>query len=61
MAIVTIDIDLTKTAFAVHDVDEAGKPVLVRPDALREHTRVLMAPSYQFRRAEGIGWNAFLG
>jgi len=33
MAIVTIDIDLTKTAFAVHDVDEAGKPVLVLPDA----------------------------
>ncbi len=31
MAIITIGIDLAKNVFAVHGVDETGKPVLVRP------------------------------
>ena len=29
MAIVTVGIDLAKNVFAVHGVDEAGKPALV--------------------------------
>jgi transposase len=35
MAIVTVGIDLAKNAFAVHGVDETGKPVLVRPEVPR--------------------------
>lgn len=31
MVIITIGIDLAKNVFAVHGVDETGKPVLVRP------------------------------
>ena len=31
MAIITMGIDLAKNVFAVHGVDETGKPVLVRP------------------------------
>ncbi|WP_296698559.1 hypothetical protein [Rhodoferax sp.] len=32
MAIVTVGIDLAKTDFAGHGVDEFGKPALVRPE-----------------------------
>lgn len=35
MAIVTLGIDLAKSIFAVHGVDEAGKPALVRPNVPR--------------------------
>jgi hypothetical protein len=35
MAIVTVGIDLAKNAFAVHGVDEADKPALVRPEVPR--------------------------
>lgn len=31
MAIVSVGIDLAKNVFAVHGVDESGKPALVRP------------------------------
>lgn len=31
MAIVTVGIDLAKNVFAVHGVDETGKPSPVRP------------------------------
>lgn len=31
MAIVTVGIDLAKNVFAVHGVNEAGKPELLRP------------------------------
>lgn len=31
MSIVTVGIDLAKTVFAVHGVDAAGKPLLVKP------------------------------
>ena len=43
MAIVTVGIDLAKNAFAVHDVDETGKAVLVRPDVSRAK---LMGPKF---------------
>ena len=33
--IVTDGIDLARNVFAVHGVDESGKPVLVRPEAAR--------------------------
>ncbi len=32
MAIVTVGIDLAKNVFAVHGVDETGKPALVCPE-----------------------------
>ncbi len=32
MVIVTVGIDLAKNAFAVHGVDDSGKPALVRPE-----------------------------
>ena len=35
MAIVSVGIHLTKNIFAVHGVDEAGKPALVRPTVPR--------------------------
>jgi len=35
MAIVNVGIDLAKDDFAVHGVDESGKPELVRPEAPR--------------------------
>jgi len=35
MAIVFIGIDLAKNVFAIHGVDEHGKPVLVRPNVAR--------------------------
>ncbi len=35
MAIVTVGIDLAKNVFAVHGVDETGKPSLVRPEVPR--------------------------
>jgi transposase len=35
MAIVTVGIDLAKNVFAVHGVDAAGKPALVRPSVAR--------------------------
>ena len=33
MAIVAVGLDLAKNVFAVHGVDETGKPALVRPEA----------------------------
>lgn len=35
MAIVTVGIDLAKNVFAVHGVDETGRPALVRPEVPR--------------------------
>jgi transposase len=35
MAIVSVGIDLAKNVFAVHCVDESGKPALVRPNVPR--------------------------
>ena len=35
MTIVTVGIDLAKNVFAVHGVNEAGKPELMRPSVAR--------------------------
>ena len=35
MTIVTVGVDLAKNVFAVHGVDESGKPALVRPEVPR--------------------------
>lgn len=43
MAIVHVGIDLAKNVFAVHGVDEAGKPALVRPGVARARLRELIA------------------
>jgi transposase len=38
MSIITVGIDLAKNVFAVHGVDDNGKPVLVKPKVAREQT-----------------------
>jgi transposase len=35
VTIVTVGIDLAKSVFAVHGIDEGGKPALVRPEVPR--------------------------
>ena len=43
MTIVTVGIDLAKNVFAVHGVDAAGKPALVRPSVARSNLLELIA------------------
>ena len=43
MAIVSVGIDLAKNVFAVHGVDESGKPALVRPSVPRSKLLELIA------------------
>lgn len=43
MSILTVGIDLAKSVFAVHGVDEAGRAELVRPAAPREKLHELIA------------------
>jgi len=43
MAILYVGIDLAKNVFAVHGVDEHGKPVLVRPNVARAKLHELVA------------------
>ena len=43
MTIVTVGIDLAKNVFAVHGVDETGKPALVRPEVPRAKLLELIA------------------
>lgn len=43
MTIVTVGIDLAKNVFAVHGVDESGKPALVRPEVPRAKLGELVA------------------
>jgi transposase len=43
MAILYVGIDLAKNVFALHGVDEAGKPVLVRPSVPRTKLAELVA------------------
>lgn len=43
MSIITIGIDLAKNVFAVHGVDDNGKPVLVRPKVARAELLALIA------------------
>jgi transposase len=50
MSIITVGIDLAKTVFAVHGVDETGKPVLLKPKVSREQLVPLIAqlpPSFK--------------
>lgn len=42
-AIVTVGFDFAKNVFAVHGVDETGKPVLVRPEVARARLIELIA------------------
>lgn len=35
MSIITVGIDLAKNVFALHGVDEVGKPALVKPKVAR--------------------------
>jgi transposase len=43
MAILTVGIDLAKNVFAVHGVNEAGKPELLRPSVPRAKLHALLA------------------
>jgi transposase len=43
MKIMTLGIDLAKSVFAVHGVDESGKPALVRPNVRRDQLLELVA------------------
>jgi transposase len=43
MSIVFVGIDLAKNVFAVHGVDQAGKPALVRPSVARAKLHELIA------------------
>ncbi|MNU05883.1 hypothetical protein D3C72_2508570 [compost metagenome] len=43
MPILTVGIDLAKNVFAVHGVDESGKPALVRPSVSRAKLLELIA------------------
>ena len=43
MSIITVGIDLAKNVFAVHGVDDNGKPTLVKPKLSREHLLPLIA------------------
>jgi transposase len=54
MSIVYVGIDLAKNVFAVHGVDEAGKPALVRPAVARAKLHELIA---SFWRCPRRSWN----
>lgn len=43
MSIITVGIDLAKNVFAVHGVDDKGKPVLVKPKVARADLAALIA------------------
>ena len=43
MTILTVGIDLAKNVFAVHGIDAAGKPALVRPTVARDKLHELIA------------------
>lgn len=43
MSIITVGIDLAKNVFAVHGVDEMGKPVLVKPRVPRDQLLKMVA------------------
>ena len=45
MAIVSVGIDLAKNVFAVHGVDDSGKPALVRPSVPRAKLLELIGSS----------------
>ena len=39
MNIVTVGIDLAKTVFALHGVDQSGKAVFIKPKVIRRQLR----------------------
>ena len=43
MSIITVGIDLAKNVFAVHGVDDNGKPVLVKPKVARDKLAELIS------------------
>ncbi len=43
MSVITVGIDLAKTVFAVHGVNEAGKAILVKPKVARDQLVPLIA------------------
>jgi transposase len=43
MPIITLGIDLAKNVFALHGIDAAGKPVLVKPRVTRDQLFPLIA------------------
>jgi transposase len=43
MSIITVGIDLAKNIFAVHGVNEAGKPELIKPKVTRDQLLPLFA------------------
>jgi transposase len=43
MAILTVGIDLAKNVFAVHGINEAGRPELIRPTVARDQLHALIA------------------
>jgi len=61
MSIITIGIDLAKNVFAVHGVDDNGKPVLVRPKVPRAELLSLIAqvpPCLRLARIVATGGTA---
>ncbi|GAB3191256.1 hypothetical protein GCM10027292_29170 [Hydrogenophaga aquatica] len=57
MAIVTVGIDLAKNVFAIHDVDEAGKPALARwgaPVGWRQPWHTVFRPDVTDRGGHGL-------
>lgn len=45
MAIVTVGIDLARNVFAVHGVDESGKPAMVHLEVARQADRAHRRPA----------------
>lgn len=43
MSIITLGIDLAKNLFALHGIDQAGKPVLVKPKVARDQLLAIIA------------------
>lgn len=43
MSVITVEIDLAKTVFAVHGVNKAGKAMLVKPNVARDQSVPLIA------------------
>ena len=54
MSIVTVGIDLAKNVFAVHGINEAGKPALIKPSVARgkllprDRVQMLLDPGTPF-------------
>jgi transposase len=49
MSIITVGIDLAKNVFAVHRVDDIGKPALVKPKVSRADLLPLIIKRVRYR------------